>query len=102
MYFKKRWGIDELESDLPEHAYTYPATIACLNVIFKHTRQLEDFFDPHCDHQQGFCVYHLRQKALSKMVNSLIPRGLTANDVYVAYGAVSFASTSPGLVPPIN
>ncbi|RKO93612.1 hypothetical protein BDK51DRAFT_34138 [Blyttiomyces helicus] len=57
---KKRWGIDELENSLLERAYTYPAAVARL--------------------KQRFRAQHLRQKALSKIVNSLMPRGLTADD----------------------
>ncbi|RKO91336.1 hypothetical protein BDK51DRAFT_28692, partial [Blyttiomyces helicus] len=76
---KKRWGNKELESSLLERASTYPAAVARL----KHFR-----------------AYHLQQKALSKMVNSLIPTGLTADDVYVAYGAASFPLRVPGPLRP--
>ncbi|RKO83418.1 hypothetical protein BDK51DRAFT_28551 [Blyttiomyces helicus] len=99
---KKRLGIGELESNLPERAYTYPAAVARLKVTFKHTHRLEEFHDLHWHRQQRFRAHHLRQEALSKMVNSLIPRGLTANEIHVAYGAASFSSSSPGSAPSIN
>ncbi|RKO94806.1 hypothetical protein BDK51DRAFT_30961 [Blyttiomyces helicus] len=93
---KRRWGIKELESDCPprffinvqvtiwsrsasdkppfsERAFTDPAAVTRLKIIVKVTPRLEEFYDMHCHCQQGFCAYHLRQKALSRWLLASYP-----------------------------
>ncbi|RKO94663.1 hypothetical protein BDK51DRAFT_31743 [Blyttiomyces helicus] len=80
---RRQWGIEQLESSLPERAYTYPAAVARLQLIFKHIRQFEKFYDLHGHHQKRLLVHHLGETALSKMGSSLIPMGLTADDASI-------------------
>ncbi|RKO93456.1 hypothetical protein BDK51DRAFT_37289 [Blyttiomyces helicus] len=85
------------QGNLPERAFTYKAVIERIKVPSSFAVQLHTFSDLYCYLQQCFHAYRLRQKALTKLVNQLLP-----TEVFVPYGAASFSSSSPGPASSIN
>ncbi|RKO94781.1 hypothetical protein BDK51DRAFT_51270 [Blyttiomyces helicus] len=83
---KRRFWIHLIESKLPEQAYTYEAAIARFKVIFRYTRELDAFYVMHSHRQQW-------------IVKRFIPEDARAEDVFVAYGAANFSSSSVGSAP---
>ncbi|RKO84732.1 hypothetical protein BDK51DRAFT_27141 [Blyttiomyces helicus] len=76
-------------------AITYNAVVEQIIVPSAFAVQLDTFNDLRCHCQQRLHTYRLWQKALAKLVNQILPKGVRANDE-IAYGAARFSSSSPG------
>ncbi|RKO88725.1 hypothetical protein BDK51DRAFT_26363, partial [Blyttiomyces helicus] len=95
-------GINEIESELPERAYTVDAALDRIRRIAPLKPVLKEFYERQCHRQAIFRAYTLRQMALSRKVSQLLPKGVHPNDVIVGYASAEFGSSRPGAPSVIN